>query len=221
MYTIAGSSAGTAGHTGDGGPATSALLQHPTALAIDAEGDLYIADTFNNRIQFLSQMPSCSSSCAWGLSATSPGDIYTIAGSSTGSSGDSGNGTAGASARFNSPAGLALDSEGNVYFQDVNNCRIVELASMSAASWGFSSLTPNDIYTIGGSGSCGFSGDGGGATGAEMDGATYYPSIAVDSAGDVYLADGVNNRVRELARATAGPRCQRRRLAEQTRPSRT
>ena len=53
VYTIAGSSSGTAGNTGDGGAATSALLSAPTGVAVDSSGNLYIADTTNNRIQFV------------------------------------------------------------------------------------------------------------------------------------------------------------------------
>jgi hypothetical protein len=75
MYTIAGSAAGTSGHSGNGGPAASALLDFPADVAADAAGDVYIADSGNNRIQEI----YVSGGAKWGQAMTA-GDIYTIAG---------------------------------------------------------------------------------------------------------------------------------------------
>ena len=84
IYRVAGT-CGTAGSSGDGGAATSALLDDPQELAMDANGDIYIADTTNNRVQEL----AATTHSQWGQSMTA-GDIYTIAGSSTGASGKTG-----------------------------------------------------------------------------------------------------------------------------------
>ena len=87
IYTVAGSSSGTSGHTGDGGAATSALLNGPYGLALDGAGDLYIADYANNRVQEV----AATTGTQWGTSMTA-NDIYTVAGSSSGTSGHTGDG---------------------------------------------------------------------------------------------------------------------------------
>jgi sugar lactone lactonase YvrE len=154
------------GFSGDGGLATSATLAYPQAVAVDSAGNLYIADSNNARVRKVS--PS--------------GIIMTIAG--TGVSGFSGDGGAATSARFGSPVGIAVDSAGNVYISDSNNSRIRK-------------VTPGGIITtFAGSGSIGFSGDGGAATSAAL----YYPAgIWIDSAGSLYIADQDNDRIRKVA----------------------
>ncbi len=208
VYTIAGSSAGTSGHTGDGGAATSALLYGPTGVALDAAGNLYIADTTNNRIQFVAAA-SCSSSCPWGLSSTTAKDIYTIAGSSAGTSGKTGDGGAATSALLSAPTGVALDSSGNLYISDKTNNRIQFVAAASCSSscrWGLSSTTANYIYTVAGSsaGTSGKTGDGGAATSALLSGPT---GVALDSSGNLYIADTTNNRIQFVAAASCSSSC--------------
>jgi RHS repeat-associated protein len=194
IYTVAGSSSGTSGHTGDTGAATSALLDGPDGVALDSSGDLYIADTFNNRVQEV----AASTGTQWATSMTAD-DIYTVAGSSTGSSGHSGNGGVATSAKLSNPMGVALDSAGDLYISDSANNRAQEVAISSGTQRGVS-MTANDIYTVAGSsvGSVGFSGAGGAATSAFLDGPT---SLAIDSAGDIYLAD-LSDRVQEVAATT-------------------
>ena len=194
IYTVAGSSSGTSGHTGDAGAATSALLDGPDGVALDSSGDLYIADTFNNRVQEV----AASTGTQWATSMTAD-DIYTIAGSSTGSSGHSGNGGVATSAKLSNPMGVALDSAGDLYISDSANNRAQEVAISSGTQRGVS-MTANDIYTVAGSsvGSVGYSGAGGAATSAFLDGPT---SLAIDSAGDIYLAD-LSDRVQEVAATT-------------------
>ncbi len=92
LYTVAGV-CGSSGHSGDGGVATSALLDEPQSVALDSSGDLYIGDFLNNRVQEV----AATTHSQWGQSMTA-GDIYTMAGSSSGSSGHSGNGGAATSA---------------------------------------------------------------------------------------------------------------------------
>ncbi len=165
IYTIAGSSSGSSGSSGDGGVATSSLLDLPSGVAVDAAGNLYIADQGNNRIQFVAAS-NCSSSCPWGLSSTTANDIYTVAGSSSGSSGHSGDGGGATSALLNQPRNVAFDAAGNLYIDDTNNNRVQVVSKISCSSkcpFGLSSTAANDIYTVAGSasGSSGSSGDGG------------------------------------------------------------
>ena len=192
-YTIAGT--GTAGHAGDGGAATSAQLSCPSRLALDAAGDLYIADYANNRVQEV----AAATGTQWGTSMTA-NDIYTIAGSSSGTSGHTGDGGAATSALLSDPAGVGLDSAGDLYIADYANNRAQEVPVSTGTQWG-TSMTANDIYTVAGSssGTSGHSGDNGAATSALL----HSPNaVTLDSSGDLYIADGANNRVQEVAAAT-------------------
>ncbi len=160
ITTVAGN--GTQGFGGDNGPATSAQLFRPSGVAVDSAGNLYIADTFNNCIR-----------------KVSGGVITTVAGSGTqGFSGDNGPAT---SAQLYWPWGVAVDSAGNLYIADSNNNRVRKVSN-------------GVIATVAGGGSSGL-GDNGPATNAQL----YGPgSIALDSAGNVYIADAWNNRIRIL-----------------------
>jgi uncharacterized protein (TIGR03437 family) len=160
ISTAAGN--GTFGFSGDNGPATSAQLNGPYGVAVDSAGNLYIADSLNNRIRKVSN-----------------GVISTVAGNGTqGFSGDNGPAT---SAQLNGPYGVAVDSAGNLYIADSLNNRIRK-------------VTNGVITTVAGSGTQGFSGDNGPATSAEL----YLPEIAVDSAGNLYIADYGNRRIRRV-----------------------
>lgn len=169
ISTVAGN--GTAGYNGDGGSAISAVLNTPYSVAVDASGNIYISDTNNYRVRKVT---------------ASTGVISTVAGTGTG--GYSGNGGAATSAKISQPMGLALDAASNVYFADWGNAVIREVTA-----------TTGNISTVAGSGSNGFSGDGGPATAAKL----YYPyGVAVDMAGNIYIADDVNNRVRKVTAST-------------------
>jgi RHS repeat-associated protein len=191
IYTITGSPAGTAGATGDGGTAGSALLSSPQGLALSSAGDLYIADTANNRIQ---EVPAATGT-QWGTSMTG-GDIYTVAGSATGNAGMSGDGGAATSALLDAPASVVCDNGTQLYIADSGNNRVQEVARTTHSEWGIS-MTTNDVYTIAGSaaGTAGFSGDGGAATSALL----HDPGqVALDGTSDLWIADTDNNRVREV-----------------------
>ena len=164
ISTIAGS-ATTGGFSGDGGAATLAQLNAPNGVAIDASGNIYIADESNNRIRKVS----------------TSGIINTIAGNGTGGYG--GDGGAATSAALYYPQGVAVDGSGNVYIADWFNHRIRVVNSAGV------------IKTFAGNGTAGYSGDTSPATSATLN----YPSgVAVDPAGNVYIADYSNNRIRKV-----------------------
>jgi sugar lactone lactonase YvrE len=157
---------GTPGFSGDSGPATGAQLNDPSGVAADSAGNLYIADTANNRIREV---------------AVGSGIISTMAG--TGAAGYGGDGGPASSAELHSPAGIALDSADNLYIADQGNGVIRK-------------VTPSGtITTVAGNNQTGFSGDNGPATSATL----YAPAgVAVDGAGNLYIADTGNNRIREV-----------------------
>ena len=197
IYTIAGSATGTAGISGDGGAATSALLDSPEGLNLSSAGDLYIADTGNNRIQ---EIPAASGA-QWGITpAFTADDIYTVAGSATGNSGTSGDGGAATSALLEAPASVVCDNSTQLYIADSGNNRVQEVARTTHTEWGIS-MTLDDVYTIAGSatGALGFSGDGGPATSAKLDDPG---QVALSGTSDLWIADTRNNRVREVQSST-------------------
>ena len=183
IYTVAGN--GTTGFSGDGGPATSAELAFPNGVAVDAAGNLLIADTFNQRIR----VAAASTGTFYGKAMTK-GDIYTVAGNGTqGFSGDGGPAT---KAELWVPSGVAADAAGNLVVADTFNNR-VRVAAASTGTFYGKAMTKGDIYTVAGNAAQGFSGDGGPATSAELNGPF---GVAVDAAGNLLIADAFNNRVR-------------------------
>ncbi len=164
ITTVAGN--GTFGFSGDGGPATAAELNDPVAVAVDASGDIFIADLHNERIR----------------EVLSSGEIITVAGNGVaGFSGDHGQATA---AALNNPAGIAVDTAGDLFIADTGNNRIREV-----------NLSSGVIATVAGNGTSGFSGDSGPATAAKL---ASPMGVAVDASGDVFIADTNNRRVREF-----------------------
>ncbi len=158
---------GEQGFGGDGGPATSALLDSPEGIALDAAGNLYFADSGNHRIR-----------------EVTAGVIATIAG--TGTCGYSGDGGPAVAAALCLPTAIAVDSAGGVYIADTNNYRIRKIAGTA-------------ISTVAGNGLQSFSGDGGQATAAGLDSPF---GVAVDSDFNIYIADTYNQRVRMVAYGT-------------------
>jgi NHL repeat len=198
IYGVAGT--GTGRFSGDGGPATSADLAVPSAVALDRSGNLVIADGGNDRIRVVAE----STATFYGRPMTA-GDIYTVAGD--GSSTFSGDGGPATSAGV-APLGVAGDGDGNLVIADGLNRRVRVVAASTGTFYG-QRMTAGDIYTVAGDGTSGFAGDGGPATGAEFD---LPQSVAVDGAGNVVVADtkpGLipsdtgNDRVRVVA-ARAG-----------------
>jgi uncharacterized protein (TIGR03437 family) len=155
---------GSAGFGGDNAPAISAYLSQPNGIARDTAGNMYIADTGNNRIRKV--LPS--------------GNIVSIAGNSFAAY--AGDGGPALQAELNNPEAVAVDSAGNVYIADTYNHAIRK-------------VTGTVITTIAGTGVAGFSGDGGPASKAKL---SHPEGVAVDAAGNVYIADSFNNRIRRV-----------------------
>jgi hypothetical protein len=230
ITTVAGSGpagSGTGAFSGDGGPATSAQLSEPAGAAVDAAGNLFIADQLNNRVRKVT---------------AATGVITTVAG--TGTAGFSGDGGPASSATLSGPSGVAVDAAGNLFIADVNNHRVRKVAAATGV-----------ITTVAGTGIPGFAGDGGPATSAQLDfptsvavdgagnlfiadinnhrirkvaaatgvittvagGGNSFPGdgglatsaslrghigLAIDAAGNLFIADHFNSRVRKVATAT-------------------
>ncbi len=169
LTTLAGT--GVQGFAGDGGPATAAMLDSPSSVAIDASGNVFVADAHNHRIRRVDAVS---------------GVITTFAG--TGVVGTSANGTVAAAAQLDLPSALAFDRAQNLYFADARTHVVRRIDRATTA-----------IATVAGNGRQGYSGDLGLATLAAIDSPS---GIALDSAGNLYLADTHNHRVRRVDAAT-------------------
>ena len=220
ITTVAGN--GTAGFSGDGGPATAAELNGPFGVVADSAGNLYIQDTLNARIRKVDTTGKITTIAGNGTSGfagdggpaidaelslnqgarfdaagnlfvadcgngairkiDTNGIITTVAGNGTdGYSGDGGPAT---TAQLNCPSGVAVDTAGELFIADYLNNRVRKVDASGI------------ITTIAGTGTPGFTGDGGPALSAEIN----LPNdVDLDAAGDVYIADSGNNRVREIA----------------------
>jgi hypothetical protein len=202
LYTLAGDE--TQGEAGDGGPATSAELDEPSGLALDGGGDVLVADYAGQRVRLIAET-DCSSGCPFGLSSMVKGDIYTVAGNGT--SAYAGDGGPASAAELGYPDGIALDPAGDLVIADSTNNRIRLVAAAACASgcpYGLPSIVKGDIYTVAANGTYGYGGDGGSASGAEM---REPEAVAIDSDGDLVIADTLNNVVRLVAAADCASGC--------------
>jgi hypothetical protein len=187
IYPVAGT--GTAGYSGNNGPATSAELSLPQGVAVDPAGDLLIADSVNNRVRLVAE----HSGHSYGRKVTA-GDIYNVAGNGTKTV--SGDGGPGFDAGVPSPQGVAIDGHGNLVAVSAGFVRVV--AASTGTFYG-QAMTIGHIYTVAGTGGMGLSGDGGPATSAEFDLPT---GVAVTAAGNLVIGDTGNCRVRMVAERT-------------------
>ncbi|HUE00088.1 MAG TPA: IPT/TIG domain-containing protein [Bryobacteraceae bacterium] len=224
INTFAGN--GTAGYSGDGGPATQAEINRVVGLATDAAGNIYLADQNNNRVRRVDTKGVITTFAGTGAAGYSgdggpaaqaelsgplgvcvapsgaiyvndygnerireistSGIITTVAGNgSTGNSGDGGPATA---AEFVIPIRCAVDLSGNLFIVDQGAFRVRKVDSSGT------------ITAYAGTGAQGFSGDGGPATQAEMNNPTW---VTVDAAGNLYVTDQFNFRIR-LINAASG-----------------
>jgi len=162
ITTVAGN--GVSGYSGDGGAATGAQLNGPQSVAVDTAGNLYIADTANNRVR----------------QVTPGGMIGTIGGN--GLAGYAADGVPAVNTQVGNPTGVAVDAAGNLYVAD-GSARVRKIYPSGI------------IATIAGTGARGYTGDGGAATSARLSDPS---AVAVDTTGNVYVADTLNNAVRLL-----------------------
>ena len=163
ITTIAGN--GTAGFSGDGGPATSASLNDPLFISLDSAGDIFITDGKNFRVR----------------KVDTRGVITTIAGNGT--RGFSGDGGAAVDAEFSFLAGVAVDGQGNIFISDAGNARVRKVDIHGI------------ISTFAGTGIFNWSGDGGPAINAGLNDPA---GLSVDVAGNVFIADCTNQRIRRV-----------------------
>ncbi len=154
---------GSTTYSGDNGIASSAALYNPNGLDFDTSNNLYIADKMNNRIRKVTYITSIITTIAGTGSTATNGDVIAA---------DNGAATSGI---LYSPSGVAVDSSGNVYIGDFNNHRIRKVTTAT-----------NIISTIAGTGSGGYSGDGGLATSATIK-RPY--CVTIDSSGNIYFGD--------------------------------
>lgn len=153
-------------YSSDGGPAVSAQLCTPENVVVDRSGNLFFADTCTHRIRMVSRS----------------GIITTVAGS--GVQGYSGDGGPAVTAQLNFPYGIALDGSGNLFIADTRN-NSVRMVSANG-----------NITTVAGTGTAGYSGDGGLAINAQL---SFPAGIAVDGYGSIFVADTLNQRVRMIS----------------------
>jgi sugar lactone lactonase YvrE len=165
ITTFAGNTSIAGPSSGDGGQATAAGFGSPSGVGVDALGNIYIADSQNNRIRIVD----------------TAGIITTFAG--TGATSPTGDGGPATAATLNNPSSVTCDAMGNVFIADDGRSCIRKVN------------TAGIISTIAGNGTYGFSGDGGQATAASLRGAS---SVAFDAAGNFYIADRNNNRIRKV-----------------------
>ncbi|MCA1570317.1 MAG: SMP-30/gluconolactonase/LRE family protein, partial [Chloroflexi bacterium] len=164
------------GYSGDGGPATVAQLSlrpdyDADAVSVDGAGDVFIADSNNNRVRRVDAATKV---------------ITTVAG--TGTRGFSGDGGPATAANLNNPTGLVLDAAGNLFIAERDGNRVRRVDALTGV-----------ITTVAGTGTGGFGGDGGPATAARL----HHPhGLALDSSGNLFIADQGNQRIRRVDAAT-------------------
>ncbi|MGB8062784.1 MAG: hypothetical protein WCF26_12875 [Candidatus Sulfotelmatobacter sp.] len=188
IQTIAGN--GTAGYSGAGVPANTAELNYPSGVFLDAQGDIFIADTANSAIREV-------------VAAT--GTIQTVAGT-PGTAGFSGDGAAATSAQLANPYAVLVDTTGNIYIADTDNSaiRVVNTTGSPITVAGIV-IQPGAIQTIAGTPTqtCDASTTGCGDDGPAASAYLNFPAgLALDSAGNIFIADTFDNAIRKVSAAS-------------------
>ncbi len=187
IETVAGKNGSGAGFSGDLGAATSAQLWNAPSAAVDPAGNIYIADAFNNvvRVVCQTQTPIACGNTDFGDIVWAAGDINTFAGQNSLGAGYQGDGSVSTGALLNNPAAVLLDPAGNLYISDSGNNAIRKVDTNAI------------ITTVAGQGplAAGLAGDGGPAIQAELNGPK---GLALDSYGNLYIADTVNSAIRVI-----------------------
>jgi len=173
------------GFGGDNGPATAGLLNSPGGLAFDLAGDLYIADTANNVVRKVAAGTRTITTIAGIAPAAYSG------GAGPGNSGYSGDGGLATLAYLKSPAGLAVDPAGNVYIADTGNNVVRKVSAATGII--------TTVVGVFNGGTAVYTGDGGSA---KLAGFGKIQDVAIDGAGNLYLADAQNHVIRVVAAAT-------------------
>ncbi|MGI8779305.1 MAG: PKD domain-containing protein [Solirubrobacteraceae bacterium] len=221
IASVAGT--GVAGYSGDGGLASLAQLNNPFDVTVDASGNVFVADILNHRVRKISRTGVITTVAGTGVAGysvdsgpataarlsypygvaldaqgnllivdagnarirrvDSNGTITTVAGN--GLYGSSGDGGAAGAAELNTPSDVATDDAGNLYIADIGNDNVRKVDANGV------------ITTFAGTGVAGSSGDGGPAVAARLNEPV---RVAVDAAGNVYIADSANSRIRKVTR---------------------
>jgi hypothetical protein len=192
VYVVAG---GGSNIPANGEPATSAKID-ADGLTLDASNDVIISEQLNDRVWLLART-NCTSSCSFGLSSLTAGDIYRLAGGGS-TIGDGGPATSAEVA----PAAVTTDGSGSILVADPRWNRVRLIAASHCASgcpYGFSSLTESDIYTVAGNGKR-YSGDEGPATDAQLGEPTQIATEDVAN-GNTFVASG-DGRIALIAGAS-------------------
>ena len=166
--------AGRAATLAGGSCAGAGSIGHPSGVAVDAQGDVYIAEATAQRVQVVRPAGRA---------------VVTVAG--TGRPGFNGDGLAGTASELDEPTGVAVDGSGDLVIADTANCRVRVLAARSATLFG-RAMAAGHLYTVAGTGVCGSAGQGGPVAAAQL----WNPvAVAVDGAGDLLVADNGDQSV--------------------------
>jgi hypothetical protein len=199
LTTPAGDSVQAPGPLGDGGPATKAYVHSCATPAVDRAGNLIVPDSTNSRVRVVAK----TSGTFYGQAMTA-GHIYTVAGN--GRPGTTAGGVPATKAKLMDPAGVTLDSAGNLVIADGGQVQsrtgsLVQVVAVKTGMFYGQQMTAGDIYNIGGvSSGRGVSGNGGPAVKARL--GAFIGQVELDSMGDVVIADESANSIRVIAEKT-------------------